>query len=461
MKKTNFFKLVSLLVVVVFVSACKDNYPESHKVTTLIALDKQNVTLHAGESTNISAKVNFQEDGKNVVTTIEKKINWATSDTLVAKIDANGVVTAVAGGTAIITAECQGTEETCAVLVKDIFVAGSFQRSESETSAVIWQKCDTGAFIKYELPDAEFAAMVVNEQGIYYAGTEGNVAKVWKDGAEQYELGENNKITSMCIDGGDVYVTGYNTISEDNIVARLWKNGEEIGLDLTGNVSYAYDVAIEKGVVYVVGSQFREETGAGKMHDAMLWAGNTSMSLPFPDRLTINKHAQARTICINNGVVYVGGSAGYDGEGKPYIWKNGGEDVVVEKFETETKTFVKNLKFVNNELYVFHGTKLLMGNKKSEDAKDYMIQAQGSGYADVAVSEGSVFVVGQGYPQYANGKTNEIESGYSKTAFATILLRDNMQMDFLPRSMRAAAKGENDAAEPEYPRSSAVAIGVR
>ena len=36
-----------------------------------------------------------------------------------------------------------------------------------------------------------------------------------------------------------------------------------------------------------------------------------------------------------------------------------------------------------------------------------------------------------------------------------------MQMDFLPRSMRAAAKGENDAAEPEYPRSSAVAIGVR
>lgn len=461
MKKTNFFKLVSLLVVVVFVSACKDNYPESHKVTTLIALDKQNVTLHAGESTNISAKVNFQEDGKNVVTTIEKKINWATSDTLVAKIDANGVVTAVAGGTAIITAECQGTEETCAVLVKDIFVAGSFQRSESETSAVIWQKCDTGAFIKYELPNAEFAAMVVNEQGIYYAGTEGNVAKVWKDGAELYELGENNKITSMCIDGGDVYVTGYNTISEDNIVARLWKNEEKIGLDPTGNVSYAYDVAIEKGVVYVVGSQFREETGAGKMHDAMLWAGNTSMSLPFPDRLTTNKHAQARTICINNGVVYVGGSAGYDGEGKPYIWKNGEEDVVVEKFETETKTFVKNLKFVNNELYVFHGTKLLMGNKKSEDAKDYMIQAQGSGYADVAVSEGSVFVVGQGYPQYANGKANEIESGYSEKALTAILLRDNMQMDFLPRSMRAAAKGEGESEEPEYPKSNAVAIGIR
>ena len=466
MKKINFFKLVSLLVVVVFVAACNDNYPESHSVDTLIALDKKDVTLHAGESVNLSAKINFQKDGKNVVTTIEKKVNWESSNSDVATIDANGKVTAVKGGTAIITAECQGTKETCAISVKDIFVAGSLELSDSEKLAVIWQKCDTGAFIKYKVSDAEFAAMVVNEQGIYYAGTEGNVAKVWKDGAEQYELGENNKITSMCIDGGDVYVIGYNTISEDNIVARLWKNGEEIGLDLTGNVSYAYDVAIEKGVVYVVGSQFREETGAGKMHDAMLWtdtietAGKTSMSLPFPDRLTTNKHAQARTICINNGVVYVGGSAGYDSEGKPYIWKNGEEDVVVEKFNLaneKEKTFVKNLKFVNNELYAFYDTKLLMGNKKSEDAKDYMIQAQGSGYADVAVSEGSVFVVGQGYPQYANGKTNECDSSYDGTAFATILLKDNGLVDFLPRSMRA--KGGEE--KTKYPKSNAVAIGIR
>ena len=61
------------------------------------------------------------------------------------------------------------------------------------------------------------------------------------------------------------------------------------------------------------------------------------------------------------------------------------------------------------------------------------------------------------------------EENNSKTAHIEVLklaegiLQDgyNMQMDFLPRSMRAAAKGENDAAEPEYPRSSAVAIGVR
>lgn len=451
MKKINFFKLVSLLVVVVFVSACEDNYPESHKVTTLIALDKQNVTLHAGESTNISAKVNFQEDGKNVVTTIEKKINWATSDTLVAKIDANGVVTAVAGGTAIITAECQGTEETCAVLVKDIFVAGSFQRSESETSAVIWQKCDTGAFIKYELPDAEFAAMVVDEQGIYYAGTEGNVAKVWKDGAEQYELGENNKITSMCITNGNVYVSGYESI-DDKFVARVWKDGSEV-LNFNNDITtYAYDVLVENGKVYVAGAKFREKT-ALDLYDAVIWANGVETLLEKPAGLG-NETAQAKSICINNGAIYVGGSVDEGSNEKPYIWKDG---VSCFDFKTD-KGSVKNIKFMNNVLYAFYGTTLLMGDVKSSstDMMSIMIQAKGDGYIDAVESLGSVYVVAQGYPQYANGKTDQVESGYNQNALATILLKDNGMIDFLPRSMRAKGEGE-----PEYPKSNAIAIGVR
>ena len=85
-----------------------------------------------------------------------------------------------------------------------------------------------------------------------------------------------------------------------------------------------------------------------------------------------------------------------------------------------------------------------------------MIQAKWDGYIDAIESLGSVYVVAQGYPQYANGKTDEIESGYNKTALATILLKDNGMVDFLPRSMRANGDGE-----PEYPRSNAIAIGVR
>lgn len=446
MKKINFFKLVSLLVVVVFVSACKDNYPESHKVTTLIALDKQNVTLHAGESTNISAKVNFQEDGKNVVTTIEKKINWATSDTLVAKIDANGVVTAVAGGTAIITAECQGTEETCAVLVKDIFVAGSFQRSESETSAVIWQKCDTGAFIKYELPDAEFAAMVVDEQGIYYAGTEGNVAKVWKDGAEQYELGEKTKITSMCIDGGNIYVVGYDSIDANKIVARLWKNGEEELLNLEKDATYAYDVAVNNGNVYVVGSSKRD---VNDNHDAIVWTNGNAKKLIIP-AMTNSKNAEARTICINNGSIYIGGGVDTDSK-TPYIWENEKESPLVEKMGVGS--LVKNLKFINNELYVFYGTKLLMGNKEySKDPESYSIPSGGEGLCDVEFSCGSVFMVGQMYQSYttnAQGNGNAIAE----------LLKDGKPVGLT--SYLRPKQTEDGKSYEEYPKSSAVAIGIR
>ncbi|MBO7317071.1 MAG: Ig-like domain-containing protein, partial [Paludibacteraceae bacterium] len=322
MKKINFFKLVSLLVVVVFAVACKDNYPESHSVDTLIALDKKDVTLHAGESVNLSAKINFQEDGKNVVTTIEKKVNWATSDTLVAKIDANGVVTAVAGGTAIITAECQGTEETCAVLVKDIFVAGMLIDSlvTIDTFAVIWQKCDTGAFIKYKVPNAEFSTMVVNEQGIYYAGIENGAAKVWKDGAELYSLGEINKtiVSSMCVENGIVYVVGHDTISKENIAARLWKNGESEELELNNDTTFAYDVAVANGNVYVVGKKFREIDGS-PLYDALVWNNGDEEILEIPSKLfsgenLIKQSAQAKSICINNdGSIYIGGSVDQEG----------------------------------------------------------------------------------------------------------------------------------------------------
>ncbi len=459
MKKINFFKLVSLLVVVVFAVACKDNYPESHSVDTLIALDKKDVTLHAGESVNLSAKINFQEDGKNVVTTIEKKINWATSDTLVAKIDANGVVTAVAGGTAIITAECQGTEETCAVLVKDIFVAGMLIDSlvTIDTFAVIWQKCDTGAFIKYKVPNAEFSTMVVNEQGIYYAGIENGAAKVWKDGVVLSNLGENITISSMCIEKGNVYVVGYK--KETTIInpeqesikfyARLWKNGESVELELKGDsISKAYDIVVENGNTYVVGEEYREKVTAGGLFDAVVWENGKRKVLDNPEKT--NPTAEAKFIFINNGFTYIGGSINVDK--RPYVWKDGKEFPI--KFNGSDSP--KNLKFINNELYAFYGTTLWMGGVKSTDMKSIMIQAKGDGYIDAIESLGSVYVVAQGYPQYANGKTDEIESGYNETALATILLKDNGMVDFLPKSMKANGDGE-----PKYPKSNAVAIGIR
>ncbi|MBO7316605.1 MAG: Ig-like domain-containing protein, partial [Paludibacteraceae bacterium] len=409
------------------------------------------VTLHAGESVNLSAKINFQKDGKNVVTTIEKKVNWESSNFDVATIDANGKVTAVKGGTAIITAECQGTKETCAISVKDIFVAGSLELSDSEKLAVIWQKCDTGAFVKYSLENAEFTAMEVNELGIYYAGIENGTAKVWKDETILNELGENITVTSMCIANGNVYVSGYESIS-DKFVARVWKDGSEI-LNFNSDITtYAYDVLVEKGKVYVAGAKFREKT-ALDLYDAIIWVDGVETPLEKPAGLG-NETAQAKSICINKGAIYVGGSVDEGSNEKPYIWKDGESCF---DFKTD-KGSVKNIKFMNNVLYAFYGTTLLMGDVKSNstDMMSIMIQAKGDGYIDAIESLGSVYVVAQGYPQYANGKTDEIESGYNKTALATILLKDNGMVDFLPRSMRANGDGE-----PEYPRSNAVAIGIR
>lgn len=78
---------------------------------TGITLDMTEVTVKVGETFTLTATVEPENaDDKTVV--------WASSDELVATVNAEGAVTAVAEGTATITATCGAVSATCTVTVE-------------------------------------------------------------------------------------------------------------------------------------------------------------------------------------------------------------------------------------------------------------------------------------------------------------------------------------------------------
>jgi sugar lactone lactonase YvrE len=99
MKLRNFLKLMAMaLVVPMAFTACENEEPQVPVVKESVVLDTDDVDLLVGESKQINAIAVVDPAATS------KVINWTSSDSSVATVDANGKVTAVAPGKAIITA---------------------------------------------------------------------------------------------------------------------------------------------------------------------------------------------------------------------------------------------------------------------------------------------------------------------------------------------------------------------
>ena len=76
-----------------------------------VEADGETDSLEVGDTVNLTVKYNPED------TTDDKKVTWTSSDDTVATVDENGVVTAVGGGTATITADVNGHTATCDIKV--------------------------------------------------------------------------------------------------------------------------------------------------------------------------------------------------------------------------------------------------------------------------------------------------------------------------------------------------------
>ncbi|MBR5842899.1 MAG: Ig-like domain-containing protein [Bacteroidaceae bacterium] len=131
------------------------------------AVEVATVTLSQTEATLEIAGEDFQS--VQLVATVapydadDMTITWTSSDEAVATVDANGVVTAVAPGTATITATAaNGVSATCVVTV--VYAEG-IETIEAEENAVIYTI--TGKSVQGSLKSLERGIYIVNGKKVY------------------------------------------------------------------------------------------------------------------------------------------------------------------------------------------------------------------------------------------------------------------------------------------------------
>lgn len=103
------------------------------------------IDLNKGDTVQMSVSAFYPEN-----TTSSKQVSWAISDASVLSVDANGLLTAVGGGTAVVGATVDGITVNCQVNVsvplQSIGIAGgnvSVERERSKTLTVVYNPSDT------------------------------------------------------------------------------------------------------------------------------------------------------------------------------------------------------------------------------------------------------------------------------------------------------------------------------
>lgn len=159
----------------------------------------------------------------------------------------------------------------------------------------------------------------------YVAGIDGKVAVVWKNGIKTpltdgtYQANAN----SVFVLGNDVYVSGYETLSNGYSVVNLWKNGIKRTLSDGLNYAEAYSVFVSGNDVYVAGIDYiLYPNNLNRIAVACIWKNGIRTALPDNPASSIS--SKATSVFISGTDVYV---AGYERNPNNVnvakLWKNG------------------------------------------------------------------------------------------------------------------------------------------
>ena len=162
------------------------------------------------------------------------------------------------------------------------------------------------------------------EPDVYVAGSDGEVAKLWKNGILQ-NLAVKSEYASLAysvyVADGNVYVVGFERNAQENEIAVLWKNGEALNLTDGTRDEYARSVYVSGNDVYVAGYG----RSADNYYDiAKLWKNGVVQNLT--DENGVNISAEAQSVYVSGSDVYVVGYV-WSAQSNFYyvakLWKNG------------------------------------------------------------------------------------------------------------------------------------------
>ena len=162
------------------VKAFNTNYVVNVKVTshiTSISLDKTSIELSKGESETLKATLNPTN------TSDDKTITWESSNTDAVTVNSNGLVTAVGGGEATITAKSSvdGIVDTCNVKVVVPFTSVTLEKDEFTLERGVSGKDTATLKVNYAPADATQSKTVTwksNDESIAAVDTNGKITAV-------------------------------------------------------------------------------------------------------------------------------------------------------------------------------------------------------------------------------------------------------------------------------------------
>ena len=112
-----------------FGASCEITVKENEILAEVVELTPESAELEVGGTITLAANI-YPEN------TTDKSLVWTSSDSSVASVDDNGVVTAVAQGTCKITATCGEVAGTCAITVKNPIVPAQYIELEPDSAVL-------------------------------------------------------------------------------------------------------------------------------------------------------------------------------------------------------------------------------------------------------------------------------------------------------------------------------------
>lgn len=359
---------------------------------TKVSLDKTTLSLLAGEIEKLAATVEPEDAGN-------KGVIWTSSNNGVATVTADGTVTAIDSGTAIISATAQdGSKKaaTCSLTVASIYASGFEWNSNFTGVGTVWKN---GSLL-YKLVDGKHYtganSVVVSGKDVYAAGYcgghdygDGEVGAVWKNGhvlhksnlANEVESTGDNSV-SIAVAGNDVYAVG----GSEGIT--VWKNGNVLyGLTNENygpegdDLAECESIAVAGNDVYAVGWGKNSQS----KYVATVWKNGKVLY-----RLTDgNYHAFSYSVAVAGNDVYVVGCDGYkdflEGNAVAMVWKNG--NVLYKLTDGKRDARGYSITVESNDIYV-------LGTEKNSQGKDvgtvwkngHLLYRLGDGYFDTSGS---------------------------------------------------------------------------
>lgn len=153
-------------------ATCTVTVPHVYVPVESVSLNKTQTTIEVGSSETLVATINPSNADVQEVT-------WASSNKAVATVSADGTVTAIAEGTAVITATAEGKSATCTVTVPHVYVpVESVALDNSELSIPAGSTTKLTATVNPDNADNPQVSWTSSNEGIAKVASDGVVTAV-------------------------------------------------------------------------------------------------------------------------------------------------------------------------------------------------------------------------------------------------------------------------------------------